>query len=691
MRLRDWLSKQDQQTIDRIARNFWVLQVREQDIKRLIATDPLKTAVVISPDKAGEIRDRSMHVLRSIGPNLPSGTHHTRNHDVQLHAAYRLAYENARRLGVTEMVVTPICAHTRYPREAAAWVMIQAALDELALPNCRLHRLELSAFDPYAPDPNHEAMARIWCVASDVLKSCRTPVGDFVVNPPRSMMRHAGNAPVQRDASGRYIVQLPHMQYPVVSYHRLDSGYFHVEQRGHNCSMHVHDGLSMFYSGHDLRYLASTDDIDEYITQQAQMDPYDPNPGRRTTLYSFFDLARYSKHKLPYVLPFNAANGAITVADAQAGRPIFSWWGAAPNIDQAPAIGVTMQVSSGDGQIRSHSVQLIELQGQPRHFVEVDSQRDPDCADTPPRTVRADTMSEALARLLPFVARDALGAYTIDVYCPAPETLAAWQSRGGALPQAPAMAAAAPPAPSRSSIGASGSNAMHEQASGGAKQRRNIEFVSVHAVGNAQPVYQSSQSKVVLYAQDHKGVLEELGERLDMTDEDVSLYRYFLWYLETAPTDSQGIKVDTVRKFRNLVVNERNRLVESAIAAGLRKHLRSTVNRIDGLGLKIQARQNLSRTRSGFALTQPANQAAVKSIPTDDPLLRRNDKSRYRDVLLFLERKQPIGPYGRVTTIDQLRQLDTQQVQDLLTLGGISGAVLEAFDSVEWLLRHSQP
>ncbi|HEX6708014.1 MAG TPA: macro domain-containing protein [Albitalea sp.] len=727
--LSQWLSTLDLQTIDAMARKFHVLQVREQHIVRFTSTSPRNAAIVVpanenlAPSQANvavhqaadrgagraisdwfanpanlarsvvddmtvmcptgearfsptfELSDQFAYILHAVGPKLGEGASPTRAQEADLHAACRRSFDLARTLRVREMAMSPIA--TDYPPAESARVLLQAALQELAHPLSHLERLQLSAFDPHGPAQGYDAMAKMWKVAKNVLKECRTQSELMLETPPRSLARHARVTMPHssRDEHGRYATQLPHMQHAVVTYHPPGSGYFHIRQRGHNCSMHVHDGLSMFYSGHDLRHLASTGDIDSYITRLAQSDLHDPNPGRRTALYSFFDLARYSQQAGGGAPSFDAAHGAIAMADANAGWPNFAWWGATPNIDQAPAIGVTMQVRSSYGQVLCHSVQLIELQAWPRLFVEVDSRRDPNQPDTQPRVIRADTMSLALTALLPHAAQGTIGDYTFDVYYPTPQTLAAWRSRGLALPLPPLPVSQTPaprdeqtampsalrsPAPSSEvpiwSSSQAGGNPMLQLSRRRRRRDEGPYFRSVHIRPDRSPVYQST-GKVTLYAEDHRGVMEwARRERLDVSADDLCLYGQFLLFLESGPEGSEH--VNTIVKFRLLDHEKRRAIVDLAISKGLRSHLRTAINRLEGLGLK--ANEYKART-SAFALSEERNRRAVESIPDQHPALHRNDRNAYRHVLVHLETT-------RVKTIDRFRQLP-QTERDALLVG----------------------
>jgi hypothetical protein len=210
--------------------------------------------------------------------------------------------------------------------------------------------------------------------------------------------------------------------------------------------LHVHDTLALLYGHHDPKHLHSASEVDGYIDTHAHpivgdLPPDTDDVTTRKTLYSAYDLAAYSQQRrlsVPDAPSFMAA--ALTIGTDPRTRQRLDQWRLTEDWQSlnperhflsCPYIGVITQVMVKDTQGRQtmhvHAVTLVEVatpSGSRRKFAEVDSQRDPRDVDaTKTRTFEANDILDAFNQLLPKIAPSTLGGYTVDLYCPTPETL----------------------------------------------------------------------------------------------------------------------------------------------------------------------------------------------------------------------------------------------------------------------------
>jgi hypothetical protein len=430
--LRNWIAALDADAVHRMVRNLDRLEIVEQAVSQFRGRQASQSGIIQVVGEAPTSSVQVGNVFFADAPTVLPGAHPTLGQQLDLQNCQSTCYDEARAKGVSELAVSS--AHS-YPPEAAARAIVQAALLEIGHPELRLSRLELSTADPWGKTQrNYQALTALRNVARQELT--RRSGESAIRNTPAPKDHRP--SPFAQDEPGCYVVQ--GLKRQVVTYNPPGNGYWHIAQgAGHDCGLIVHDAMTMFYSAGDSRLLSDKDELDTHIRKRAMNDKFDPDAGRRTTLYRFADLASYSKVKDEHarrfdgaVPAFEAFNGTISAAHAKAGTATeIKWWGRSPRLDLPPLIGVTTNhwkrdETSGNQILVQHNVQLGELDGHSKTYVAIDSLSNPNSPGTANEytLIPAKTMSQALLDLLQRKSNRVMGDYSFELYLPTERTRA---------------------------------------------------------------------------------------------------------------------------------------------------------------------------------------------------------------------------------------------------------------------------
>jgi hypothetical protein len=168
------------------------------------ARDAAKTAAVPRSEgyarwsDAFEHRAHVPYIIHAVCPMVtppmrssdgqPGAQTPTEDLDQAILKAHASSYTMVRETGgapIEEIAVSPLFASTGYPRERAARLTIQAALEEAGRPDFNLRRLQPTSGTPDAFDRDFEAMASLWHAANRFLRDHKTPAVPMTPRPPR--------------------------------------------------------------------------------------------------------------------------------------------------------------------------------------------------------------------------------------------------------------------------------------------------------------------------------------------------------------------------------------------------------------------------------------------------------------------------------------------------------------------------